>query len=656
VTLLDVRTLFPGFLVFWTVATWLVFTYVGEKMAWHVVYFATSMALLGGWWFGRVIDGIDWPAVRRKGGFWLMIMVSLLVVTLHTVIPPSGREPFAGVSSIQLSNTAQWILALVAMLVLAYFLWDRVTVLGSDQSWRLTGLTLAALLAVATVAVAYRFAFVDYDYATEPMVYAHGTPDLKLAMSQIDEISRKLVGDHSLKVAYDDDSTWPLEWYLRDYSKKAYFGATPSREAVDAPVVIVGDKNLTKVKPYLGDRYYEFSYRLVWWPRETYRDLTLKKIWDGLRDPVQRGQFWNVVLYRRWTLPTSQWDPVHRFSVFVRKDVAAQVWDWGSPAPSAAAAAQQQDPYSAGKRDIKAVQQLGTAGQPGSAAGQFNFPRAVATGLDGTIYVADSGNNRVQAFDATGRFVRQWGTTCKLTEKPAAGCVGDGRGQFNEPWGIAVGLDGSVYVSDTWNHRVQKFDGQGNFQAMWGVFESTFGELGKPLAMYGPRSISVGDDGNVYVTDTGNKRIQIFKPDGTFVAQFGGQGLDNGHFDEPVGLAHDVQGNWYVADTWNHRIQKFSGSYQYVAQWPVNGWASQTVVNKPGIAIDATRGILYATDPENYRILAFGLDGTFKATWGMFGSEADAMMLPTGIAVAPDGKVVVADGDSHRVLVFPPLQ
>ena len=64
-------------------------------------------------------------------------------------------------------------------------------------------------------------------------------------------------------------------------------------------MVIVGDKNLSKVKPYLGDRYYEFNYRLIWWPRETYKGLTWQRIRDGIKDPVQRGQFWDVVLHRQ---------------------------------------------------------------------------------------------------------------------------------------------------------------------------------------------------------------------------------------------------------------------------------------------------------------------------------------------------------------------
>ena len=648
-----VQPQFEAFMVFWVVSTWAVFTYVGEKMPWHVVYFATSMSVLGGWWLGKVIDGIDWRAGRKRGIFWLMGMVPLFLVVLKALLPTSTKRPFADVSVNGLSNSAQWLMALVVGLVLIYFIYDRIVALGGRQGLRIIATSLAAMLFVGTAAVSYRFVFVNYDYATEPMVYAHGTPDIKLAMRQIEEISRKTVGDHALKVAYDDDSTWPLEWYLRDYPNKAYFGANPNRAALDAPVVVVGDKNVSKVKPYLGDNYYQFDYRLVWWPRETYKGLNWQRIRDGLLDPKQRGQIWDIILHRRYATPTSQWDPVHRFTVYVKKDVASQVWDWGATTATKTAEAAK-NPYEGGQRQVAALQQIGSAGVPGTTTGQFKFPRSVAVDDSGRIYVADSGNNRVQVFNPDGSFLQEWGSTCKLDTKE--GCQGEGQGQFNEPWGIVVGKDGSVYVSDTWNHRVQKFDNTGKFVTSWGVFESTGGELGKPAAFYGPRALALGQDGNISVMDTGNKRVQVFAPDGTFVAQYGGGGVVEGRFDEPTGVGQDAAGNWYVADAWNHRIQKFDKDHNYVSQWPVDGWASQSVVNKPALAVDPVRNIVYVTDPENYRILAFNTDGTFKATFGMYGNDDQSFSLPTGIAVGKDGRVYVADGDGQRIMVFPPLQ
>ena len=97
------------------------------------------------------------------------------------------------------------------------------------------------------------------------------TPDIKLAMGQIEEISRKTAGDHSLKVAYDDDSTWPLEWYLRDYPNKVYYGANPTGMPWTRRSSSSATRTCRRCKPYLGDRYYEFTYRLIWWPRRPTR-------------------------------------------------------------------------------------------------------------------------------------------------------------------------------------------------------------------------------------------------------------------------------------------------------------------------------------------------------------------------------------------------
>ena len=79
---------------------------------------------------------------------------------------------------------------------------------------------------------------------------------------------------------------------------------------------------------------------------------------------------------------------------------------------------------------------------------------------DGSFYVADSRNNRILHFDAAGRFLEQWGQrsgNIRNNPNPSAPA-----GTFNEPWGVAVGPDGSVYVTDTWNYRVQKFTANGN--------------------------------------------------------------------------------------------------------------------------------------------------------------------------------------------------
>jgi uncharacterized protein (TIGR03663 family) len=287
---ISVQALFEAFMVFWVLGTWVVFTYVGEKMAWHTAYFATTMGMLGGWALGKLICAVDWRRARRQGIFWLMAMTPLFLVALKAILPTTTRRPFADMSISGLSVTLQWALALVFGLVLLYFIYDRIVVLGWRTALQAIALSLVGLLAVWTMAVAYRFNYINYDYPTEMMVYAHGTPDIKLALGQLEEISRKTTGDHQLKFSYDDDSTWPLEWYFRDYPNKVYYAATPNRNAMDLPVVFAGDKNLTKVKPYLGDRYYEFDYRLNWWPKEDYKSTSWQRIINNQNKPTTQSK------------------------------------------------------------------------------------------------------------------------------------------------------------------------------------------------------------------------------------------------------------------------------------------------------------------------------------------------------------------------------
>ena len=239
----------------------------------------------------------------------------------------------------------------------------------------------------------------------------------------------------------------------------------------DTPVVIVGTENEGKVKPFLGNEYYRVPYRQIWWPKETYKGITFDQIVQGLRDPQIRENILNIILYRRYQQPLADWDPSDRFVMFVRKDLAAQVWDLGA-APAAVAEAIA-DPF-ADKYQLPAATQL-VGGINGAGPGQMQQPRNLAVAADGRIYALDSGNHRVQVFNPDGSFAFEFGS------------FGEQPGQFNEPWGIAIGPDGRVYIADTWNHRIQVFDPEGNLVNSWGGFVSTDGQLGQMGVFWGPR-------------------------------------------------------------------------------------------------------------------------------------------------------------------------
>lgn len=663
---------FLAFLPLAVVGSWGIYSWAGEKMPWLVASIATPMCIAGGWWLGQVVERVDWQAVRSRGGAWLAVLTVPLLAALLALV---RSQPFRDRTVEGLSQTSQWLAALLIAAVALYLMVRVARRLGWPQARRVLGLALTALLALWTVRVTYMLNFINYDYVVEHLFYAHASPDPKMVMRDLEDMSRRTVGDKQMKIAHDDDSSWPFTWYLRDWPNAVYFGATPTREVLqDAPAVLVGDKNLEKARPFLQRDYYEFRHRLIWWPDEGYKTTTWEKIRTGLTDPVKRREFLDVILWRRYPTPTSQWPLVHRFSLFVRKDVAQQLWDFG--AQPAAAAPALGDPYEKGMRQVAALRVFGTG--PGDAPGLFNFPRALAVAPDGAVFVADSGNHRIQVFDPTGNLVTQWGSSCELYANGLPGCVdpdgvgplGLGDGQLREPWGVAIGPQGNVYVADTWNHRIQVFDRSGRFLNGWGTFATTNGEaVGSPGSFWGPRGLVVDAAGNLYVADTGNKRIQVFDADGQFLGQFGGAGVVEGRFDEPVGLALIPRpdggpgGVLFVADTWNRRVQKFDVLFPeggggplaaFVKEWPIEGWNSQSVVNKPFLATDGR--LVYVTDPEGFRVLVFDVDGNFRAGFGAYGFDSQSFALPVGIALGPDGNVYVVDSDNHRVMVFPPVE
>jgi DNA-binding beta-propeller fold protein YncE len=154
------------------------------------------------------------------------------------------------------------------------------------------------------------------------------------------------------------------------------------------------------------------------------------------------------------------------------------------------------------------------------------------------------------------------------------------------------------------------------------------------------------------VTDTGNKRVQVFDQDGNFVAQFGSPGSGEGQLNEPVGLAVDANGNIYVADTWNKRIQVFDPNFNFVRQWLVAAWEQmdqsslQAIDHKPYLAIEDNT--LYVTSPRTAQVLAYTLSGTpIELPSITFGAED----LPTGVK-AQGGGLFVTNQRNGAVLEF----
>jgi DNA-binding beta-propeller fold protein YncE len=505
-------------------------------------------------------------------------------------------------------------------------------------------ITLAAivLMGVATVRTSIAANYINYDYTTEFIDYAHGAPGVKWALSDIASIANYTGGGTDLKIAYDDQVSWPMTWYLREYRNAAYYGAEPNRQALDAPVVIAGPKNWNKVEAILGNRYHRFELIRLWWPMEDYKYLTWERIRNAMIDPSMRQALWQIFWkrdYRKYAestgqslRPPTQWPLAESMRIYVEKEIALQMLslDIGStmledlPAPV--------DTYAGVQRSVLPDQIIADAG--------LNGARGVALAPDGSIYVTDTGNSRIVRFDSNGKVLTSWGTRSPDGELPPSA------GTLIEPWGIAVDSEGRVYVADTWNHRIQKFDANGNFTKEWAGFGQP---SASPESMWGPRGVAVGPDGRVYVTDTGNKRVVVFDPNGKFLQQFPTEG--DTWLDEPVGIAVGNDGLVYVADTWNMQVVVFSADGSFITKWPVQGWTGDSLDNKPYITVDRQDRV-YITDPERYRVIVFSSSGTPLAAFGQYGPEEDAFGLPVGIAVDTRGKIWVMDTANNRLAQF----
>jgi DNA-binding beta-propeller fold protein YncE len=214
-----------------------------------------------------------------------------------------------------------------------------------------------------------------------------------------------------------------------------------------------------------------------------------------------------------------------------------------------------------------------------------NFPSGIALDEQENLYVVDTVGKLVSVFDRTGKHLRDIndGTlvrpngiaidrvhdrvyvvdtgdkdspeqNVKIYTKAGAriGAIGAAPGgefgQFSYPTMATVDKDGNLYISDTLNARVQKFDAKGNFQMSYGKLGSSWGEFDKP------KGVAVDSFGNIYVVDTGWSNVQIFNQKGQILLFFGGRGPVPGMMKNPIAIAIDRNNLIYIGDYLNHRV------------------------------------------------------------------------------------------------------
>lgn len=643
---------FVPMLTTWAFGVFWIYSWAGEKMPWLLLHLVVPMTFLGGRFVSDIVASVDWDALRRRG--WQLAGATVLgiLAIAAILVPQPGFDDEAG------APAAKWLIAVAIAAGLVVLAVRVAREIGARQSRLAIGLAVGVTALLFNARDSVRANFANDELATEYLVYAHGTPDDKTVYELLRELDERLGTADPLAVGYDNEVSWPFTWYFRrtDWTQvPTYLGTEPgdvaSLRQLDA--VLIGSPNYGKFEPYLRDDYVDIEYGRMWWPNEGYKSLTRERLIDTLTDPRLRRNLANIVFHRYYTVdplaedpepkPLDSWFHHANMKLYLRRDTIERAWPLGEGRPE-------------GLEDVVAraesrperlpitVEQVFDGGSDTPISG----PKDVAVAPDGTLWVVDHDNSRIVGLDATGAITA-------TIDGDLFSYVDQGGTLQPSAWGVGIGNAGEVYVADTWNHRVLKFVDGEQVASFGHAGQFSEGDPNAELArLFGPRDVAVDAEGNVYFTDTGNKRIIVLDADLNPIRALGSGGTAPGQFSEPTSLAFDPEtGELYVADLWNLRVQVFSQDLVAVREWQVDGWGSQEAAHKAYIAV-GPGGTVVVTDPAGARAWVYDRQGTPLGTLDLVDDQA-GLDQPIGIAIDADGAIYIASSNSDIVTKYAPL-
>jgi sugar lactone lactonase YvrE len=334
----------------------------------------------------------------------------------------------------------------------------------------------------------------------------------------------------------------------------------------------------------------------------------------------------------------------------------------------------------------------GSAPSSGSDYKSFSQPSGVCVDGSGNIFVAEIANNRIGKWDSAGNALGWIGGGANGWQTIAARAGASDYQSFNMPRGVWVDSSGNIYVADSWNDRICKWDTNGNALGWIGGGSDGWQVGSAPLvfgydykSFWDPGSVCVDGSGNIYVADTSNNRICKWDSSGNAVGWIGGGSdgwkmgsapfsgaPDYRSFDGPMGVYVDAGGYIYVADKQNHRISKWDSAGNALGWigggsdgWKTTGTSTggsdyQSFSNPWSVFADGL-GALYIADDIG-RIsrwsssgAALGWIGNQGNGWRTgtaafyFGSDYKSFFNPEGVCVDSAGNIYVADTGNERV-------
>lgn len=300
------------FLAIWFGSIVFALSWAGEKMPWLVTHITLPALLLAASLLGalaeqwRPITTVDGRVVREPGWSapqWLLTLTLLALagcwfllaapLTFGEFIPTSGSGGWERVPAAWASER-WWLLAIPPLLGLV-----ALGIAGVRRGARLTAqsalVALVTLLALAQVHTSWRLVYQEGDIPKDMLVYTQTSPDIPRMVDELTQLSALTTGGRDLEIWYDDNNgtTWPMQWYLRDFPNRHIYGGTLAGPPDNAPIVLVGGDNLSSVEPYL-EGYTAQKYVLRWWFPEDpiYRGFAIapeippgRSAWRSSQDP-----------------------------------------------------------------------------------------------------------------------------------------------------------------------------------------------------------------------------------------------------------------------------------------------------------------------------------------------------------------------------------
>ena len=246
---------------------------------------------------------------------------------------------------------------------------------------------------------------------------------------------------------------------------------------------------------------------------------------------------------------------------------------------------------------------------------EFVWPAGIALAADGHLFVTDEFRHHVAIFPSD--VIYPYPEFNPDGERIGEwGVHGSEPGRLDGPSGIAFESDGDIYIVDTGNDRVQKFTIDGEFQFGWGATGTGDDEFNRPWG------ITIDSRGAVYVADWGNDRVQKFSPDGEYLLSFGGRDIEAGDLNHPANVAVDSDGDVYVTDWGNSRVQIYEPDGESLAAL----YGDAVELSKAGVYI-------MARDPETIKAFRRVKD---VSPMGLFAR-------PVGIEIDAQDRIIICD-------------